>query len=159
MGPKYQSLSLRSCATINRKNNPPAPLVGASGCETSGTSVRVQLPVSGYRISDLGSPFAIGDWRLGTPKTAICHHPEPRCLIFGHHVGPMLAHLGPMLAHLGSMLAHLGAMLAHLGAMLAHLCPMLAYLGPMLAHLDAKLADHGAKLAPRLQHGAKMTPG
>ena len=104
--------------------------MGASGCEISGTSVRVQLPVSGYRISDLGSPFAIGDWRLGAPETLEGHQPEPCSLIFDHHVGAMLAHLGAMLVHLGSMLAHLGAMLAHLGAMLAHLDPKLAYLGP-----------------------------
>ena len=87
-----------------------------------------QCLVSGSRIWDLHSLLGIGDW--GPQKTALIHQPEPRCLIFGHHVGPMLAHLGPMLAHLGSMLAHLGAMLAHLGAMLAHLDPKLAYLGP-----------------------------
>ena len=145
-------------------NHPPAPLVGAPGCEISGTSVRVQLPVSGYRISDLGSPFAIGDWRLGAPKTSAVNHNEPCSLIFDHHVGAMLAHLGAMLAHLGSMLAqlgpmlaHLGAMLAQLGAMLAHLGPMLAYLGPMLAHLDANLAQLGANMAQHRPNMASMS--
>ena len=76
-------------------------------------AVRVQAQVSefsyqcldiGYRISDLHSLLGIGDW--GPQKPLKTHHPEPRCLIFDHHVGPMLApswrHVGPSWRHLGT---------------------------------------------------------